>query len=83
MTLKTTKIIVFAIICLSITKISAQTLTWGTASSSLKETEAKINYTLDAKLYQTNSIYDDKKFNRTVTSNSYSLSNLNIRVKSV
>ena len=77
MSLKKTKIIVFAIVCLSITKISAQTLTWGAASSSLKETDAKINYTLDAKLYQTNSIYDDKKFNRTVTSNSYSLSNLN------
>ena len=77
MTLKKTKIIVFVIVCLSITKISAQTFTWGTASPSLKETDAKVNYTIDAKLYQTNSIYNDKIFNRTVTSNSYSLSNLN------
>lgn len=43
----------------------------------MKETEAKINYIVDAKLYQTNSIYNDKKFNRNVNSNSYSLSNLN------
>ena len=57
--------------------LSAQTFTWGTASPSLKETEAKVNYVIDAKLYQTNSIYNDKVFNRTVKSNSYSLTNLN------
>ena len=57
--------------------LSAQTFTWGTASPSLKETEAKVNYVIEAKLYQTNSIYNDKVFNRTVKSNSYSLTNLN------
>ena len=57
--------------------LSAQTFTWGTASPSLKETDAKVNYVIDAKLYQTNSIYNDKVFNRTVKSNSYSLTNLN------
>ena len=57
--------------------LSAQTFTWGTASPSLKETDAKVNYAIDAKLYQTNSIYNDKVFNRTVKSNSYSLTNLN------
>jgi hypothetical protein len=57
--------------------LSAQTFTWGTASPSLKETDAKVNYVIDAKLYQTNSIYNDKVFNRTVKSNSYSVTNLN------
>ena len=72
-----TKIILTAFICLIISKTSAQTFTWGAASPSLKETDARINNTVDAKFYQTNSIYNDKLFNRTVVSNSYSLSNLN------
>jgi len=72
-----TKIIFTAFICLTISKTSAQTFTWGAASPSLKETDARINNTVDAKFYQTNSIYNDKLFNRTVVSNSYSLINLN------
>ncbi len=57
--------------------MTAQTFTWGTASSSMKEFDAKINYILDTKLYQTNSVYNDKVFNRDVKSNSYLLQNLN------
>jgi hypothetical protein len=73
----TTKILLSAFICFAISKTSAQTFTWGAASPSLKETDAKINNTVDAKFYQTNSIYNDKVFNRNVTANSYSLTNLN------
>jgi hypothetical protein len=72
-----TKIILTAFFCLTISKINAQTFTWGAASPSLKETDAKINNTVEAKFYQTNSIYNDKVFNRIVKSNIYSLTNLN------
>ena len=73
----TTKILFSAYICLAISNTNAQTFTWGSASPSLKETDAKISNIVDAKFYQTNSIYNDKIFNRTVLSNSYSLINLN------
>ena len=73
----TTKILLPAYICLAISNTNDQTFTWGSASPSLKETDAKINNTVDAKFYQTNSIYNDKVFNRNVTANSYSLTNLN------
>ena len=73
----TTKIILAAFICLTVAKTNAQTFTWGAASPSLKETEARIYNTVDAKFYQTNSIYNDKVFNRIVKSNVYSLTNLN------
>ena len=72
-----TKIILTAFICMTISKTSAQTFTWGAASPSLKETDARINNTVDAKFYQTNSVYNDKVFNRIVKSNVYSLTNLN------
>ena len=73
----TTKILLTAFICFSISSTFAQTFTWGAASPSLKETDARINNTVDAKFYQTNSVYNDKVFNRIVKSNVYSLTNLN------
>ena len=72
-----TKIFLLAFICLTISNSNAQTFTWGAASPSLKETDAKIYNTVDAKFYQTNSIYNDKVFNKVVKSNVYSLTKLN------
>jgi hypothetical protein len=48
------KIILTAFICMTISKTSAQTFTWGAASTSLKETDARINNIVEAKFYQTN-----------------------------
>ena len=60
-----------AFVCLIVAKTNAQTFTWGAASPSIKETDARIYNTFDAKFYQTNSIYNDKVFNRIVNIENY------------
>lgn len=68
----------FAFASLTTINLNAQTLTWGNATPSLKETDGKLDYLVDTKLYQINSRYNSDLFNRDVKVTSYFLNNLNI-----